>query len=81
MLLGWLLPDAGYQEPSDGWSRTAYRPRHGKPPLPVRGLQAAAVAAERARLRYLGAADEDGLPAVRLAEPARRTRVDMPNSS
>jgi len=80
MVLGWLLPDAGGQEISEQWSRTAYRPRHGRPPLTVRGLQAAGAAAGRARRRYLGAADEEGLPGVRLAEPAGRPRVDMPNS-
>jgi hypothetical protein len=77
MLFGWLLPDASYQELADGWKRNAYRPRHGRPPLAVRGAQSAAAVVGRARERYLGMGDEEGRSAVLLADPPR-TRTDMP---
>ncbi len=79
MLLGWLLPDASYQVLFEDWGRTAYRPRHGRPPLPVRGIQAAATALDRARQRYLGASEDDSVAGVLLADPPRGRRIDMPS--
>ena len=76
MLLGWLLPDAGYQELLGSWRRHGYRPRHGRPPLAVRGALSAGAAVGRARERYLGTADDEGLPAVLLPDPARGRRFD-----
>lgn len=61
MLFGWLLPDASYQVLFEGWDRHQYRPRHGKPPFVVRGAYTAVTAVARARERYLGAGEEDGL--------------------
>jgi hypothetical protein len=60
-MFGWLLPDASDQVLFEGWDRQHYRPRHGRPPLMVRGAYTAASAIERARVRYLGAAEEEGL--------------------
>ena len=59
MLLGWLLPDASHQVLFEGWDRQQYRPRHGKPPLVVRGVYTAAAASGRARERYLGTVEEE----------------------
>lgn len=61
MLFSWLLPDASYQVLSEGWDRQQYRPRHGKPPLVVRGAYAAAAIIGRARERYLGIVEEEAL--------------------
>lgn len=61
MRFGWLLPDASYQVLFEGWDRQQYRPRHGKPPLVVRGAYSAAVAVGRARERYLGATEDESL--------------------
>jgi len=61
MLLGWLLPDAGHQVLFEGWDRQQYRPRHGKPPLVVRGAYTAAEAIGRARERYLGTVEEEAM--------------------
>jgi hypothetical protein len=80
MILGWLLPDASYEVLVDDWARTGYRPRHGKLPLAVRGVQSAAAALDRAKDRYLGAADEDSVPAVLLGDPTRARRIDIPGS-
>src|SRR5689334_20375781 len=60
-MLGWLLPDSSYQALIEGWDRQHYRPRHGRPPLVVRGASSAASAIGRARERYLGAPDEESL--------------------
>ena len=60
-MFGWLLPDATHQVLFEGWDRQQYRPRHGKAPIMVRGAHTAASAIERARVRYLGAAEEEGL--------------------
>jgi hypothetical protein len=81
MGLGWLLPDASYQELSDGWRRIVYRPRHGKPPLAVRSAHTAAAAFGWARERYLGASEEEAHTGVLLADPPHSRRIDMPNSS
>jgi len=70
MLLGWLLPDAGALESMAGLRRPRYRPRHGRPPLAVRGALCAASAVSRARERYLGAGDDEGLPVRLLPDPA-----------
>ncbi len=59
MLFGWLLPDASHQVLFEGWDRQQYRPRHGKPPLVVRGAYSAAVVIGRARERYLGVVEEE----------------------
>ncbi len=76
MLLGWLLPDASYQVLFEDWGRNAYRPRHGRPPLPVRAVQAAGAAFDRARQRYLGASEEEGAAGVLLADPHRGRSID-----
>jgi hypothetical protein len=60
-MFGWLLPDAAHQVLFEGWDRQHYRPRHGKPPIMVRGAHTAATAIGRARVRYLGTADEAGV--------------------
>jgi hypothetical protein len=70
MLLGWLLPDASYQVLFEGWDRQQYRPRHGKPPLVVRGAYSAAVAFGRARERYLGTIEDE----ARSGAPGRQPR-------
>lgn len=69
-MLGWLLPDASYQALIEGWDRQHYRPRHGRPPLVVRGASSAASVLGRARERYLGAAEEESLAGA----PGRRPR-------
>ncbi len=80
MRLGWLLlPDASGQVLSDGWNRTAYRPRHGRPPIAVRTACGAATALGRVRERYLGAGTED-LDLLGADSPGAR-RMDMPNLS
>jgi len=61
MLLAWLLPESNCPALSDGWARSAYQPRHGKPPLIVRAGRAAAITVEVAWDRYLGPG-EDGFP-------------------
>jgi hypothetical protein len=61
MLLSWLLPDASYQVLFEGWDRQQYRPRHGKPPLAVRGAYSAAAIMGRARERYLGTVEDEAL--------------------
>jgi hypothetical protein len=80
MRFGWLLPDASYEALSESWTRTAYRPRHGKPPLAVRSACTAAMAISRARERYLGAVDDVDV-SVRAADPAGARRIDIPKSS
>jgi len=60
-MFGWLLPDVSHQALFEGWDRQQYRPRHGKPPFMVRGAYSAVTAIGRARVRYLGAAEEEGL--------------------
>lgn len=61
-MFGWLLPDdTHHQVLYEGWDRQQYRPRHGKPPFMVRGAYTAATAIGRARVRYLGAAEQEGL--------------------
>src|SRR5258708_19837468 len=79
-MLGWLLADASYQALFEGWDRQHYRPRHGRPPLVVRGASSAASAIGRARERYLGAADEESLAGAsgrrpRSADLSGRSRV------
>ncbi len=59
MLLGWLLPDASHQVLFEGWGRQQYRPRHGRPPLVVRGAYSAAAAVGKARERYLGTVEDE----------------------
>ena len=59
-MFGWLLPDdTHHQVLYEGWDRQQYRPRHGKPPIMVRGAYTAATAIGRARVRYLGGAEEE----------------------
>ena len=70
MLFSWLLPDASYQVLFEGWDRQHYRPRHGKPPLVVRGAYSAAAAIGRARERYLGI-EEDSLSSAASRRPQR----------
>ncbi len=59
MLLAWLLPDASHGVLRDGWTRPAYRPRHGRPPLVVRTALTLAAVGSAARERYLGAREEE----------------------
>lgn len=80
MRFGWLLPDASYQALSDGWRRDGYRPRHGKPPLAVRGASTVATVAARVRTRYLGVAEEDGPATVLLGDSPRGPRLNLPHS-
>ena len=58
-LLAWLLPDVSYDEQRVGWTRRDYQPRHGKPPLAVRGWQAAAGVALAAQRRYRDLPEEE----------------------
>lgn len=69
MLLGWLLPDASHQVLFEGWDRQQYRPRHGKPPLVVRGAYSAAGAIGRARERYLGTVEEEAMAGAAGRQP------------
>lgn len=80
MRFGWLLPDASDQALSEGWRRDGYRPRHGKPPLTVRGALTAATVVARVRTRYLGGTDEDGTQAVLLGDAPRGPRLNLPHS-
>lgn len=59
MIQAWLLPESSYAVLRDGWTRVAYRPRHGKPPLVARVSHSVAAAAAVARERYMGVAEED----------------------
>lgn len=68
MLQAWLLPDSSYAVLREGWTRSAYRPRHGKPPLAIRVGQAMTAMLAMARDRYLGAAEEDAM--TRAPRPA-----------
>jgi hypothetical protein len=60
-VLDWLLPDASYSEQREGWTRRDYRPRHGKPPLAVRGWRAAAGIALTVQHRYLDLPEEESM--------------------
>jgi hypothetical protein len=57
----WLLPESSYAVLREGWTKTAYRPRHGRPPLVVRAARTVTAAVLVARERYLGAAEEDAM--------------------
>jgi hypothetical protein len=76
MLLAWLRPDASYPILQDGWTRHAYQPRHGRPPLIVRIGEAAATVLGAARDRYLEpvgyVGDDEGIGGARPVV-ARRT--------
>ena len=71
MRLGWLLPDASHQVLFEGWDRQQYRPRHGRPPLVVRGAYSAAGALGRARERYLGTVEEEVMVSATGRRPQR----------
>ena len=71
-MFGWLLPDASHQVLDEGWDRQQYRPRHGKPPFMARGAYSAVSAFGRARVRYLGAAEEEGLAGAGAGASGRR---------
>jgi hypothetical protein len=71
MRFGWLLPDASHQVLFEGWDRQHYRPRHGKPPLVVRGAYTAAEAISRARERYLGTVEEEARAGATGRQPRR----------
>lgn len=71
-MFGWLLPDASHQVLFEGWDRLQYRPRHGKTPFMVRSAYSAVSAIGRARVRYLGAAEEEGLPGAAAGATGRR---------
>lgn len=66
MLLAWLLPDVSYRVLFDGWDRSPYLPRHGRPPLLARMAYSAAATVSAARERYLGS---DGLPGAARSAP------------
>ena len=73
-MFGWLMPDGSHQALFEGWDRQHYRPRHGRPPLVVRGAYSAASVIGRARERYLGAGEEESLAGA----PGRRPqRADL----
>lgn len=78
MRFDWLLPNASYEMLSESWSRSAYRPRHGKPPLAVRSACSAAIAIGRARERYLDAGENEAI--VRGADAAGARSIGMPKS-
>lgn len=59
MIQAWLLPESSYAVLREGWTKAAYRPRHGRPPLVVRAAGTVSAAVMVARERYLGAAEED----------------------
>ncbi|HET9896179.1 MAG TPA: hypothetical protein VFQ44_14720 [Streptosporangiaceae bacterium] len=59
MLLARLLPDTSHGVLRDGWTRSGYRPRHGRPPLAVRIGLSALAAASLVRERYLGAREQE----------------------
>ena len=74
MLLTRLLPDANYQELSDGWRRPEpYQARHGRPPLAVRIARSASMALGHVRERYLGAVGEEVIAAPAVVRPPRTT--------
>jgi hypothetical protein len=70
-MFGWLMPDATHQALFEGWDRQHYRPRHGRPPLVVRGAHSAAIVIARARERYLGAGEEESLAGASGRRPQR----------
>jgi len=70
-MFGWLMPDATHQALFEGWDRQHYRPRHGRPPLVVRGAHSAASVIGRARERYLGAGEEESLAGASGRRPQR----------
>jgi hypothetical protein len=70
-MFGWLMPDAAHQALFEGWDRQHYRPRHGRPPLVVRGAYSAANVIGRARERYLGAGEEESLAGSPGGHPQR----------
>src|SRR5215813_7461076 len=70
-MFGWLMPDAAHQALFEGWDRQHYRPRHGRPPLVVRGAYSAANVIGRARERYLGAGEEENLAGAPGRHPQR----------
>lgn len=71
-MFGWLLPDASHQVLFEGWDRQEYRPRHGKQPFMVRSAHSAVSVFGRARERYLGAAEEEGLAGATAGPTGRR---------
>ncbi|GEM_PF-2963318 len=63
LLLDLLLPGPECDALSEGWQRQGYRPRHGRPPPLVRAARVAGAALRAAQGRYLGAREEDSVPA------------------
>jgi hypothetical protein len=61
MIQAWLLPESSYALLREGWTRSGYRPKHGRPPLVVRVGRTITAAVIMARERYLGAAEEDAV--------------------
>jgi hypothetical protein len=70
-MFGWLMPDATHQALFEGWDRQNYRPRHGRPPLVVRGAYSAANVIVWARERYLGSSEEESLAGAQGHRPQR----------
>ena len=70
-MFGWLMPDGSHQALFEGWDRQHYRPRHGRPPLVVRGAYTAANVIGRARERYLGVGEEESLAGASGHRPQR----------
>ncbi|HUD38968.1 MAG TPA: hypothetical protein VMR14_18850 [Streptosporangiaceae bacterium] len=60
MLLAWLLPEAGHSEAREGWTRSPYRPRHGKPSPIMRAGIAAMVGGAALARRCLGDEEDAG---------------------
>jgi hypothetical protein len=52
MLLAWLLPQDGSPPLTDGWTRTAYQPRHVRPSLVMRASRL--LAERRVQLATVG---------------------------
>ncbi len=51
-LLTWMLPDASHLVLCEGWSKTPYLARHGKPPRLTRLAGSAGALIGMARQRY-----------------------------
>jgi len=63
MLFAWILPNPSHDVVFEGWRRSPYRPRHGKPPLLLRALFAAVTVVAAMGVRYLGTSEDEGITA------------------
>lgn len=78
-ILAWLLPDASFGERHEGWTRRNYRPRHGRPPLPVRGWQAAANVALAVQRRHLDIPEGESM--ARASKPSPKPSLVLQNAA